>query len=164
MLDEGAYKTLSLLELTGPAPLTATHRRSVATLTGLADRGFVELYGSAQEKTMAITDAGRKELVLHRVLMSAAKAELGMTEEVEAVSTKDHRIVEADDVTEEILEQVKGIVEGWYDDMSIDWEDVWDRMEKRVLNDGRGIDMGEDLGSPAIKKIKREIWKWRAQG
>jgi hypothetical protein len=37
-------------------------------------------------------------------------------------------------------------------------------MEKSVLDDGRGIDMGEDLGSPAIKKIKSEIRKWRALG
>jgi hypothetical protein len=80
------------------------------------------------------------------------------------VTEQDHRIVEADDVTDEVLEQVKGIVEGWCDDGPIDWEDVWDRMEKRVLDDGRGIDMGEDLSSPAIRKIKREIRKWRAQG
>jgi DNA-binding PadR family transcriptional regulator len=65
-LDEGAYKTLSLLELTGPAPLTATHKRSVATLTWLVDQGFVETYGSSYEGTMQITDEGRAELVRHR--------------------------------------------------------------------------------------------------
>jgi hypothetical protein len=70
----------------------------------------------------------------------------------------------AEDVTDEVLEIVQGIVEGWYDEGRIDWEDVWDRMEKSVLDDGRGIDMGEDLGSPAIKKIKSEIRKWRALG
>jgi hypothetical protein len=69
-----------------------------------------------------------------------------------------------EDVTEELLEIVQGIVEGWYDEGRIDWEDVWDRMDKSVLDDGRGIDMGEDLGSPAIKKIKSEIRKWRALG
>lgn len=66
MLDEGAYKTLSLLELTGPAPLTATHKRSMATLTWLVDQGFVETYGSSYEGTMEITDEGRAELVRHR--------------------------------------------------------------------------------------------------
>jgi DNA-binding PadR family transcriptional regulator len=65
-LDEGAYKTLSLLELTGPAPLTATHKRSVATLTWLVDQGFVETYGSSYEGTMQITDAGREALARHR--------------------------------------------------------------------------------------------------
>jgi hypothetical protein len=69
-----------------------------------------------------------------------------------------------EDVTEELLEIVQGIVEGWYDEGRIDWEDVWDRMDKAVLADGRGIDMGGDLGTPAIKKIKREIRKWRALG
>jgi DNA-binding PadR family transcriptional regulator len=65
-LDEGAYKTLSLLELTGPAPLTATHKRSMATLTWLVDQGFVETYGSSYEGTMQITDAGREALARHR--------------------------------------------------------------------------------------------------
>jgi DNA-binding PadR family transcriptional regulator len=65
-LDEGAYKTLTLLEVTGPASVTATHKRSMATLTSLVDPGFVEVYGSSYEKTMQITDAGRAELVRHR--------------------------------------------------------------------------------------------------
>ncbi|MGW0626149.1 hypothetical protein [Streptomyces sp. NPDC002758] len=65
-LDEGAYKTLSLLELTGPAPLTATHKRSVATLEWLVEQGFVETYGSSYEGTMEITDKGREELARHR--------------------------------------------------------------------------------------------------
>lgn len=65
-LDEGAYRTLTLLEMTGPAPVTATHKRSVATLTGLVDQGLVEVYGSSYEKTMEITDEGRAELVRHR--------------------------------------------------------------------------------------------------
>jgi hypothetical protein len=80
------------------------------------------------------------------------------------VAVEDYRVVEAEDVTEEVLELVQGIVEGWYDEGAIDWGDVWDRMEKRVLDDGRGIDMGEDLGSPAIRKIKQHIRKWRALG
>jgi hypothetical protein len=76
----------------------------------------------------------------------------------------DFEVRTAEDVTDEVLEIVQGIVEGWYDERPIDWEDVWDRMEKSVLDDGRGIDMGEDLGSPAILKIKKEIRKWRALG
>lgn len=80
------------------------------------------------------------------------------------VMANDFEVRAAEDVTDEVLEIVQGIVEGWYDEGRIDWEDVWDRMEKSVLDDGRGIDMGEDLGSPAIKKIKSEIRKWRALG
>ncbi|MER5754374.1 hypothetical protein [Streptomyces sp. NPDC002088] len=66
ILDEGAYKTLSLLELTGPAPVTATHKRSVSTLTSLVDQGLVETYGSSYEGTMEITDKGREELARYR--------------------------------------------------------------------------------------------------
>lgn len=77
---------------------------------------------------------------------------------------EDFKVEAAEDVTEEVLELVRGIVEGWYDEGPIDWENVWDRMDKSFLEDGRGIDMGEDLGSPAIRKIKREIRKWRSQG
>lgn len=65
-LDEGAYKTLALPELTGPASVTATHKRSVATLTSLVEQGLVETYGSSHEATMAITDKGRKTLAQHR--------------------------------------------------------------------------------------------------
>ncbi|MFF1701241.1 hypothetical protein [Streptomyces sp. NPDC058252] len=78
--------------------------------------------------------------------------------------SNDFEVRTAEDVTDEVLELVQGIVEGWYDEGRIDWEDVWDRMDKKVLEDGRGIDMGSDLGSPAITKIKKEIRKWRALG
>jgi hypothetical protein len=80
------------------------------------------------------------------------------------VAGNDFEVRTAEDVTDEALEMVQGIVEGWYNEGRIDWEDVWDRMDKKVLDDGRGIDMGSDLGSPAIRKIKREIRKWRALG
>jgi hypothetical protein len=76
----------------------------------------------------------------------------------------DFEVRTAEDVTDEVMEIVRGIVEGWYDEGRIDWEDVWDRMEKSVLDDGRGIDMGDDLESPAQRKIKKEIRKWRALG
>jgi hypothetical protein len=76
----------------------------------------------------------------------------------------DFEVRTAEDVTPEIIEIAQGIVEGWYDEGRIDWEDVWDRMEKSFLDDGRGIDMGEDLDSPAIRKIKKEIRAWRKLG
>jgi hypothetical protein len=74
----------------------------------------------------------------------------------------DFEVRTAEDVTDELLEMVQGIVEGWYNEGPIDWENVWDRLEKQTLDDGRGIDMGDDLGTPAIRKIQREIRKWRA--
>jgi hypothetical protein len=77
---------------------------------------------------------------------------------------KDFEVESADDVTEEIIERVQGIVEGWYNEGPIDWGDVWDRMENTRLNDDRGIDMGSDRNSPAIRKIKRDIRAWRKLG
>ncbi|WP_274916813.1 hypothetical protein [Streptomyces sp. WZ-12] len=87
-----------------------------------------------------------------------------MSLEDQKSESEDYEVVTAEDVTEEILEIVQGIVEGWYNEGPVDWENVWDRMEKYSLEDGRGIDMGGDLSSPAIRKIQREIRKWRAQG
>jgi DNA-binding PadR family transcriptional regulator len=65
-MNAGAYQTLSLLELTGPAPVTATHKRSAALLTDLVEEGLVVTYGSSYEGTMEITDKGREELARHR--------------------------------------------------------------------------------------------------
>jgi hypothetical protein len=57
-VGEGAYKTLSLLELTGPAPLTATHKRSMVLLSWLIEQELVVVSG----QTMEITDKGREAL------------------------------------------------------------------------------------------------------
>ncbi|MFI7083816.1 hypothetical protein ACIBUR_09440 [Streptomyces anulatus] len=73
----------------------------------------------------------------------------------------DFEVRTTEDVTPEIIELVQGIVEGWYNEGRIDWEDVWDRMDKSVLGDGRGIDMGDDLAAPALRKIQKEIRAWR---
>lgn len=63
----------------------------------------------------------------------------------------------AEDVTDELVQQTVDIVDGWYNEGRIDWEDVWDRLEKRTLDDGRGIDLGEDLGSPALTTLKLRV-------
>jgi hypothetical protein len=68
-LEEGEYKTLSLLELTGPAPVTATQGRRVQTLNTLIASGFVETYvpsGQGVVSHMRITDKGRDALSWHR--------------------------------------------------------------------------------------------------
>jgi hypothetical protein len=64
----------------------------------------------------------------------------------------------AEDVTEEMVERARGILEGWYSEGRTDWSDVWDRMERQgPLEDGTFLDLGEDLASPALKRIKREV-------
>ncbi|WP_274032438.1 hypothetical protein [Streptomyces sp. MMBL 11-1] len=76
----------------------------------------------------------------------------------------DFEVVTTEDVTPEIITLIKSLVTSHYEDEPIDWEDIWDRAEKRRLDDGRGIDMGTDLGSPAIVQIKKEIRTWRRTG
>lgn len=68
----------------------------------------------------------------------------------------------ADGVTEEILDAVEGVVDGWYSTGRIDWEDVWDRVEGTRLDDGTKLTFSE-LDSPAQRKIKRTIRKRRSE-
>src|SRR5690606_22975348 len=64
----------------------------------------------------------------------------------------------------EIIEQAVEITDGWYADGPIDWDDVWDRLERSRLADGRGIDLGNDQDTPAMRKIRRETRKRRREG
>ena len=84
--------------------------------------------------------------------------------ETTATALMDARIVTAADVTDEIIEQAVEITDGWYADGPIDWDDVWDRLERSRLADGRGIDLGNDQDTPAMRKIRREIRKRRREG
>jgi hypothetical protein len=65
--------------------------------------------------------------------------------------------VSADEVTDEILTMVTETVDGWYQDGRIDWQDVWDRVDGSTLDDGRTVDFGDSLDSPAIRKIKKHV-------
>lgn len=69
-------------------------------------------------------------------------------------------IVEADDVTEEVLDAAE-YAEEWFVDERIDWEEFIDRMDNVELPDGTLIDMGDSMDSPAIRKIKRHIREMR---
>lgn len=73
-------------------------------------------------------------------------------------------IKEANQVNDEILRLVFDIVDGWYPDGPIDWEDLLDRVDRAELSDGSIVDLGDSMISPAIKKIKREVRKYRSQG
>lgn len=71
----------------------------------------------------------------------------------------------AEDVTEELVQLAVDIVDGWYSEGRIDWEGVYDRLERnRTLEDGRGIDLGTDLGSPALAALKRRVRDARLEG
>ncbi|MFE6000232.1 hypothetical protein ACFQ6C_25785 [Streptomyces sp. NPDC056454] len=70
----------------------------------------------------------------------------------------DYAPATADDVTDELVQITVDIVDGWYPEGRIDWEDVYDRIERGGgLDDGRRIDMGTDLASPALTALKRRV-------
>lgn len=77
--------------------------------------------------------------------------------------TADYTPVTAEDVTDELVQQTVDIVDGWYPEGRIDWGDVFDRLERRTLDDGRGIDLGTDLGSPALTALKRRVREARKE-
>lgn len=79
------------------------------------------------------------------------------------MNDKDFKSIEtATDVTAEILEMTEGIHDGWFDnDSVIDWDHFIDRLDGRRLDNGLYIDMGDNMGSPAINKIKRHIRNYR---
>lgn len=59
------------------------------------------------------------------------------------------QVVEADDVTPEILAEAVEIVDGWYMDCPFDWEDFFSRLESSLC-----VDTGSQWDTPAIKKIQ----------
>jgi hypothetical protein len=71
----------------------------------------------------------------------------------------DYAPVNAADITDEIVDMAVDIADGWYQGTRIDWEDMIDRLERRRLTDGRGLDFGSDMGSPAINALKRRVRK-----
>lgn len=65
--------------------------------------------------------------------------------------------VTAEDVTEEMVQAAVDIVDGWYQGSRIDWGDVLDRLDGTLLDDGTRLDLGNDLTTPAIAKIKKDV-------
>lgn len=68
-----------------------------------------------------------------------------------------HEITKASDVTDEVIGMVRDIADGWYSDGPIDWEDIWDRLERSPRDDWSFFSVGSELDSPAIRKIKKVI-------
>jgi hypothetical protein len=71
-------------------------------------------------------------------------------------------ITNSDDVTEEIIEMAHLIVDGWYSNCNIVWDDFLDRLESYQLSDGSYPNLGTNESSAAIRKIKREARKYKA--
>ena len=58
-------------------------------------------------------------------------------------------------ITDEIVSMVVEVLRGWYPDNRTDWEDVWDRVDGSELSDGTRLDLGTDLLSPALRKLRK---------
>lgn len=71
-------------------------------------------------------------------------------------------VLRAEDVTDEVLEAVDSIHDGWYSSGRIDWQDFLERMEGVTVAGGR-IDLGNDTASPAIAAIKAHVRQLRKQ-
>lgn len=74
------------------------------------------------------------------------------------------KVVEAADVTDEVLDIAETYAEGFYPEGRIDWEDLFDRIDGLSLNDNSRVDLGNEYGSPAMRKIQREVRKRMQEG
>jgi hypothetical protein len=72
-------------------------------------------------------------------------------------------VVQASQVTDEIMEIAYGITEGWYQTGRIDWHDFLGHIDGSELSDGSILDLGDSMLSPAIKKIKSYVRDYRRQ-
>lgn len=81
--------------------------------------------------------------------------------------TKYTTVIEAEQVTDEILTEAENVHNGWYAGRRIDWDDLLDRVDGMDLADGTVLDLGNWLNpdgtdeSDAIKKIKKHIRAYR---
>lgn len=67
-------------------------------------------------------------------------------------------ITSKEDVTDDLLEAVYEIVDGWHMDFPIDREDFLDRLESWAK-----VDMGDQMSSPAIEFIIRKARAYRRE-
>lgn len=65
-------------------------------------------------------------------------------------------ILTANQVTEDVLKQFYEVVDGWYQDERIDWDDVFRRVEQ-----WGDYDFSDQWDNPAIRKIQRKVREWR---
>lgn len=73
-------------------------------------------------------------------------------------------VVEAEQVTDEILTMAEEIADGRYADGPVDRDDLIDRLERSgYLDDGTMLDLGGDADSPAIRKIKRHVREYQRE-
>ena len=60
-----------------------------------------------------------------------------------------------DDITDEVRQIVRSIVEGWYPTGRIDWEDLADRIDGTTLEDGSALSLPNHFDHPIFKELKK---------
>lgn len=73
------------------------------------------------------------------------------------VNTDWKTLVTAEDVPQELLDRAVDVADSWYGEGRIDWEDVLDRLDGHETEDGTRLDLGGNLNSAAIRKIKAHV-------
>lgn len=53
-------------------------------------------------------------------------------------------------ISAELAENIESVVDGWYSETRIDWDDFLDRVETYA-----GVDLGDSMDSPLIRAIKK---------
>ena len=65
-------------------------------------------------------------------------------------------------VSEEMLTDAEHCSDLWFNDVSrIKWGQFWDLLDGWPLKDGSYLDLGIELDTPAMKKIKNHILEYR---
>ena len=62
----------------------------------------------------------------------------------------------AEDVTEEIRDLATRINDEWFEG-AMKWDAFWDRLDGSILGDGSELDLGDQYGTDAMKKIKKHV-------
>lgn len=60
-----------------------------------------------------------------------------------------------EDITDEVREIVRDVVEGWFSTGRIDEEDFADRVEGKTLNDGSKLLLPQTFAHPVFKELKK---------
>lgn len=137
--------------------MTAGHAFTEVDANGddkCAECGLVWEAAEFMPKRMCPVVAGRRDLqaTFHRARMRSG-APLRFTE-----------IRTAQDLTAELREMIRSIVDGWYPEGRIDWPNFFDRLEDLTLADGTHPDFGEDPQSGAVLEIRKYVNAYRRLG
>ncbi|MFI5877541.1 hypothetical protein ACIBAH_34930 [Streptomyces sp. NPDC051445] len=72
------------------------------------------------------------------------------------MESEDIEIKSTADISSELLEDLYAVVDGWYAEGRIDWDDFFYRLEKR------GYSLPDQLSDPVLTRLQREVRKYRA--